>query len=68
MWAPTISLFQWLLFVDLTTLRAQIQRTRAKPRKGMTRSRQSPGSRCPRGEEYEGSLVRLRGEADVTGK
>ena len=32
----------------------------ARPRKGTTRSQGRRGSGCPRGEEYEGSLVWLR--------
>ena len=37
----------------------------ARPRKGMTRRRGRRGSGSPRGEEYEGSPVRLRCEAVV---
>ena len=37
----------------------------ASPRKGSTRSQGRRDSGCPRGEEYEGSLVRLRCEASV---
>ena len=37
-----------------------------RPRKGMTRSQGRRGNGCPRGEEYEGSLVRLWCEATVT--
>ena len=37
----------------------------ARPRKGTTGSRGRRGSGSPRGEEYEGSLVRLRCEAAV---
>ena len=36
-----------------------------RPRKGMTRCPGRRGSGCPRIEEYEGSLVRLRCEAAV---
>ena len=39
--------------------------TTARPRKGTTRIRGRHGSGCPHGEEYEGSLVRLRCEAAV---
>ena len=41
-WAPTVSLFRWLLFVDhvdLAAPRAQTRWTRARPRKRTTRSR-----------------------------
>ena len=39
--------------------------TTTTPRKGTTRSRGRRSSGSPRGEEYEGSLVRLRCEATV---
>ena len=51
--------------VDYTAPRAPGRWTTAWPRKGMTRSRGRRGSGCPRVEEYEGSLVRLRCEAVV---
>ena len=46
--------------VDHATPRAPGRWTMARPRKGTTRSRGRRDSGCPRGEEYEGSLVRLR--------
>ena len=51
--------------VDQATPRAPGQWKMARPRKGTTRSRGRRGSGCPRGEEYEGSLVRLRCETVV---
>ena len=39
--------------------------TTARPRKGTMQSRARRGSGCPREEEYERSLVRLRCEAVV---
>ena len=46
--------------VDHAVPRAPRRWTTARPRKGMTRSRGRRDSGCTRGEEYEGSLVRLR--------
>ena len=51
--------------IDHTVLREPGRWTTARPRKGTTRSRGRRGSGCPCGEEYEGSLVRLRREAAV---
>ena len=51
--------------VDQAAPRAPGRWTTARPRKGMTRSRGRRGSGSPRGEEYEGSLVRLRCEPAV---
>ena len=51
--------------IVLFGLRAPRQWTMARPRKGMSRSWGIRGSGCPRGEEYEGLLVRLRREAAV---
>ena len=56
-------LFRWKPFldhVDHAAPRALERWTMARPRKGTTRSRGRRGSGCTRGEEYEGSLVRLR--------
>ena len=61
-------LFRWKLFldhVDHAAWRASWRWTTARPRKGTTRSRGRRDSGSPRGEEYEGSLVRLRCEAAV---
>ena len=55
----------WVDIVDHVAPRAPGQWTTVRPRKGTTRSRGRRGSGCPRGEEYEGSLVRLRCEAAV---
>ena len=66
--SPRIVLFQWKLVVDHidhAAPRAPRRWMMARPRKGTTRSRGRHGSGCPRGEEYEGSLVRLRCEAAV---
>src|SRR3954465_13028846 len=63
--SPRTVLFHWKSVVDHidhATPRAPRRWTTARPRKGTTRSRGRRGSRCPRGEEYEGSLVRLRCE------
>ena len=46
--------------IDHTAWRAQQRWTTVMPRKGTTRSRGKRSSGSPRGEEYEGSLVRLR--------
>ena len=51
--------------VDHAALRALGRWTKAKPRKGTTRSQGRRGNGCPRVEEYERSLVRLRCEAAV---
>ena len=64
----TTVLFRWKSFldhVDHAARRAPRRWTTARPRKGTTRSRGRRGSGSPRGEEYEGSLVRLRCEAAV---
>ena len=66
--APCTVLFRWKLVVDHidhAVPRAPRWWTAARPRKGITRSRGRRGSGSPRGEEYEGSLVRLRCEAAV---
>ena len=60
---PRTVLFRWKSVVDHidhAVPRAPRRWTTARPRKGTTRSRGRRGSGCPRGEEYEGSLVRLR--------
>src|SRR3954464_9580893 len=62
--SPHIVLFRWKSFldhVDQAARRAPRRWTTARPRKGTTRSRGRRGSGSPRGEEYEGSLVRRRG-------
>ena len=51
--------------VDHAAPRAPGRWTAARPRKGTTWSRGRRDSGCPRVEEYEGSLVRLRCEAAV---
>ena len=51
--------------VDHAAPRAPRWWTTVRPRKGTTRSRGRRDSGCPRGEEYEGSLIRLRCEAAV---
>ena len=66
--SPRTVLFRWKSFldhVDHAARRAPRRWTTARPRKGTTRSRGRRGSGSPRGEEYEGSLVRLRCEAAV---
>src|SRR3954466_4817459 len=66
--SPRTVLFRWQTVVDHidhAALRAPRRWMMVRPRKGTTRSRGSRGSGCPRGEEYEGSLVRLRREAAV---
>ena len=65
---PAVSLFQRKSVVDHidhAAPRAPGRWTTARPRKGTTKSRGRCGSGSPRGEEYEGSLVRLRCEAAV---
>src|SRR3954470_6819240 len=60
--SPRTVLFRWKSFldhVDHAARRAPRRWTTARPRKGTTRSRGRRGSGCPRGEEYDGSLVRL---------
>ena len=56
---------RWMDIVDHAAPRAPGRWTTARPRKGTTRSQGRRGSGSPRGEEYEGSLVRLRCEAAV---
>ena len=66
--SPCTVLFRWKSFldhVDHTARRAPRWWMTARPRKGTTRSRGRRGSGSPRGEEYEGSLVRLRCGAAV---
>ena len=66
--SPRIVLFRWKSFlehVDHAARRAPPRWTTARPRKGTTRSRGRRDSESPRGEDYEGSLVRLRCEAAV---
>ena len=66
--SPHTVLFRWKSVVDHidhAALRAPRRWTTARPRKGTTLSRARRGSGCPRGEEYERSLVRLRCEAAV---
>ena len=66
--SPCTVLFRWKWFldhVDHAARRAPRRWTTARPRKGTTRSRGRRGRGSPRGEEYEGSLVRLRCEAAV---
>ena len=57
---------RWMDIVDHAAPRAPGRWTTARPRKGTTRSRGRRDSGSPHEEEYEGSLVRLRCEADVT--
>ena len=52
--------------VDHAVPRAPKLWTTVSPRKWMTQSQGRRDSGSPRGEEYEGSLVRLRCEAVVT--
>ena len=65
--SPRTVLFRWNVIhhIDHTAPRAPRRWTTARPRKGTTRSQGRRGSGSPRGEEYEGSLVRLRCEATV---
>ena len=66
--SPRTVLFRWKSVVDHidhAAPRAPRRWTTARPRKVMTRSRGRRGSGCPRGEAYEGSLVRLLCEAAV---
>ena len=61
--SPRIVFFRWNSVVDHIDHAAPTAPRRwmtARPRKGRRRSRGRRGSGCPRGEEYEGSLVRLR--------
>ena len=60
--SPCTVLFRWYVVdhVDHAAPRAPARWTTARPRKGTTRSRGRRVSGCTRGEEYEGSLVRLR--------
>ena len=61
--SPRTVLFKWksvVEHIDHAAPRAPRQWTTARSRKGTTWSRGRRGSGCPRGEEYEGSLVRLR--------
>ena len=64
--SPRTVLFRWKSFldhVDHAARRAPQRWTTARPRKGTMGSRGRRGSGSPRGEEYEGSLVRLQCEA-----
>ena len=58
--SPRTILFRWKSVVDHidhAAPRAPRRGTTTRPRKGTARSRGRHGSGCPRGEEYEGSLV-----------
>ena len=64
----SIVLFRWKSVVDHidhAASRAPRRWKTRRPRKRTTRSQGRRGSGCPRGEEYEGSLVRLRCEAVI---
>ena len=66
--SPRTVLFRWKSVVDhIDHAAPRVPRwwRTTRPRKGMTRSQGRHGSGSPRGEEYEGSLVRLRCEAAV---
>ena len=66
--SPRTVLFRWksaVDHIDHAAPRALRRWTTARPRKGTTGSRGRRGSGSPRGEEYEGSLVRLRCEAAI---
>lgn len=66
--APCTVLFRWKLVVDHidhAALRALRRWTKARHRKGTTRSQGRHDNGSPHEEEYEGSLVRLRCEAAV---
>ena len=63
--SPRTVHFRWMSFVDHAVPRAPRRWTTARPRKGTTWSRGRRDSGCPRGEEYEGSLVQLQCEAAV---
>ena len=55
-WAPTVNLFRWMLYVDhvdLAASRAHTRWTRARPRKGTTRRQGRLGSCFPHGGEYD---------------
>ena len=70
-WAPTVSLFRWLLFVDhvdLAAPRAQTWWTRARPRKRTTLEPAKPPQRMPMLRGVRALTGRLQGEADVTEK
>ena len=59
-WAPTVSLFRWLLFVDHVDLAAPGapgRWTTARPRKGTTRRQGRLSSCFPRGGEYDCTRV-----------
>ena len=65
---PAVSLFQRksvIDHIDHAAPRAPRRWTMARPWKGTTQSRGRRDSGCPRGEENEGSLVRLRCEVAV---
>ena len=60
--SPRTVLFRWKSVfdhIDHAAPRAPRRWMRARPRKGTTGSQGRRGSGSPRGEEYEGSLVRL---------
>ena len=66
--SPCTVLFRWksvVDHVDHAAPRAPRRWTTVRPSKGTTRSQGRCSSGCPREEEYEGSLVRLRCEAAV---
>ena len=66
--SPRTVLFRWKSVVDHidhAARRAPRRWTTVRPRKGSTWSRGRRGSGSPRGEEYKGSLVRLRCETVV---
>ena len=56
---------RWMDIIDHAAPRAPGRWTTGRPRKGTTRSQGRRDSGSLHGEEYEGSLVRLRCEAAV---
>ena len=66
--SPPTVLFRWnsvVDHIDHAAPGAPRRWTTARPRKGTTRSQGRRGSGCPCGEDYEGSLFRLRCEVVV---
>ena len=70
MWAPTVSLFRWLLYVDhvdLAVPRAQTWWTRAA-QEGNELESAKPPQWMPTLRGVRALTGRLRGEADIAGK
>ena len=70
MWAPTVSLFRWLLFVDHVDLTAESTKAvdEGEAREENHPEPAKPAQRMPMLRGVRALTDRLRGEADIAGK